>query len=860
MFRGNSSTKRRRLHLQSLLVSIVIFPSLWEGASSTIPYPGAISNPVSRSHNAQSRTAEEGATFAEHDESFQTTQQMSSNDDNVHEKAQSIMRNYFDSILSLRQIYGPDIITIQDATEMFPILANSSSPCPFIYETPNTQQNEPRHCFTPIITIYDRISNSPKILTQQQEQQGIAVEQSLSLPEVLLLSALDNTPQEMDLIGPSSIYETLKLLLECARCESLSPWVNITNSGSNDTTNHAMECRQSLQRQGIEDSVRKWIARLAVTRRIVALPIANVAGFYYKLANELTTDGNQPQFDSNQQLGNGAACDFPYPSHWSRNGSNKSTCMNTYPAQIINELFHSHAFQLGVSFHGSISAYNGWIEVPRWDVNSTSRISFDEEAMRDISGAMSVFGAGTPPYRVSVTDLSNADNSQSENDCNAAIMENWAFAAGFSDASSEIGGSIWLDKCICDTNSTDMVCAYPSERTNLYDGSSLRSFVARVVAPPRSNTDVFCLPGFDNMNMKECDHYSDHHLVFSRNSPLGLNVRMSLIGTELVEPRTSIRSIAGVELRDDDVVPFSPRLADTCQRTRVLQLPESPAMKNVTLTWSVGGALTVDETAIMYGKWEILDKKIFNCVNQPTKQELDAFFYILRDFEQLEGETEEQMETEVTFTPVQSGATRWHSSHRDDKGDDVRIQPETRFSVTLDLSHYKAGDRVAIYSLARVDQKWVHGYFSGDMSSNENPPESNIVNARTNPEWIIQHGLDHPERGSTIKGRLDFFSVPVTIEIGKQPGFFEGTDITESSIRLSDSELLDEASSEDGLIFYSLFMAVLTIVSIFTCIFCRDSSDGTDIFAVLYARRKIMHQRISVDEFFRNEAAELELT
>ena len=35
------------------------------------------------------------------------------------------------------------------------------------------------------------------------------------------------------------------------------------------------------------------------------------------------------------------------------------------------------------------------------------------------------------------------------------------------------------------------------------------------------------------------------------------------------------------------------------------------------ITWTVGGALSVDETAITQGKWDVLDKKIFDCVTQP---------------------------------------------------------------------------------------------------------------------------------------------------------------------------------------------------------------------------------------------------
>ena len=706
----------------------------------------------------------------------------------AHKTAELLMKRFFDSLLALEHHYGPDIITVQDAADMYPILAKSSSPCPFRYDVHRVQQTD--SCFTPIITIYDRISNSPR---QQKEP--------IPLPQVLLLSALDNSPQEMDILGPSSIYETIQLLLKSAHCESLSPWVNASAT-------NATECRQKLQSSEIDDSLRKWLARLVVTRRILAVPIADVAGFYYRLVNELSEGGQEVIV--NNQHGNGE-CDFPYPRHWSpsengNEGSTAVTCMSTYPARIMNELFRSHAFQFGVALHGSSdSGSAGSIEVPRWDVQS---VSYDEEAMTEICAAMSSFGArgsSRQPYKISAADVLNL-----ESNCNGSSMENWAFAAGFSSTSSEVGGTIWLDQCVCDTDA----CNYPSERTNSYDGSSLRSFIARVVSPPILNTDVLCLPGFDVGNEERCEHSNKHVLL--ADTPIGTNVRTSLLGSELVEPWTSIRSVAGVELRDDDFVPFSPRLTETCQRTRAMKLPESPATKNITVTWSVGGALKVDETAVMYGKWKILDKQIFNCgVAQPTKQEMDAFFSILRDFEEMEGESEEQMETEVTFTPVQSGFTRWHSEQQKENVN-TTIQPETTFSVTLDLSRYKVGDMIAIYALARVDQEWVHGHFSEAESSGMSPPQSNIVNVRTNPEWIINHELDSPDISPKIKGRLDWFSVPVTIEIGEQPGFFESTDIKESSVRLSDSKFIEEDVSMDGMIIYAIFMALLTIIGTFT--------------------------------------------
>ena len=335
--------------------------------------------------------------------------------------------------------------------------------------------------------------------------------------------------------------------------------------------------------------------------------------------------------------------------------------------------------------------------------------------------------------------------------------------------------------------------------------------------------------------MNHCDHISDQHAMFDSNA-LGINIRSSLIVVDIVQPYASINSIAGVEIKDD-IVPRSPRLAESCTRTKAMRLPKSSSTNNITVTWTVGGALTVDETAVMYGEWNVLDKKIFNCVTQPSKQELDTFFSILRDFEEMEGETEEQMETEVTFTPVQSGTTRWYSLNQG-KNEDITSQPETTFSVTLDLSRYKVGDVIALYTLARVDQDWF----------NENPekniPQSNIVNARTNPDWVIsKDGSDSPQRKYIIKGQLDFFSVPVTIEIEDHPGFFESKSIAESSVRQSDTTFVEKEVETDGMIFYALLMAVLTVMVVFLCTFVREKSDGTDICSVLSTRRKIMHVR-----------------
>jgi hypothetical protein len=720
------------------------------------------------------------------------------------DEAQKLLRGYFDNILELQDTYGRDLVTVEDATARYPILSKSSFSCPLLYDkVPQTQTQ----CFTPIITIYDRISNDLEHLH----------EQSIPLPEVLLISSFD-APHEMDLTGPSSIYSAINLLLDCAYCESLSPWV------PHNQTDEAIACRQRLKSRGIDDPIRKWLARLVVTRKIVAVPVADVAGFYNRLVYELS-DGSSDI----QQYDNGS-CDFPYPVHWSETGNSEQSrhCMSTYPARIVNELFHSHVFQLGVAFHGSRSALVGRIEIPTWSENFTEK-SPDSEAMMQIASAMSSFGAGSDmqPYEVASLNLTSNSNS---NECTGVMMEEFAFVTGFRGAGSELGGQIQLEQCSCDSSDTEESCDYQSTRTSMYDTPSLRSFIVRVVAPDAFGMDTDCLAGFSSIGNTNCDHSTDQYLL-TDSSNVGMNVRMSFVATDLALPWTSVHSVAGVSLRDD-IVPKSPRLAETCTHTKAMKLPESSSINNVAVTWSVGGALTVDETTLLYGEWSMLDKKVFNCAARPTKQELDAFFSILRDIEQMEGETEEQMETEVTFTPVQSGRTRWHSSSQQQGSDDI-IQPERTFSVTLDLSRYKVGDLVAVYAIGRVDQQWVH------VRSEDNLPgvmaQSNIVNTRTNPEWMLYL------KDFAIKGQLDFFSIPVTIEIEDRPGFFEGSALTESSVRLSDAIITEEEEVANGMIVYAICMAILTAVVVFLCVFCREQSDGTDVFSVLSARRKIMH-------------------
>lgn len=225
------------------------------------------------------------------------------------------------------------------------------------------------------------------------------------------------------------------------------------------------------------------------------------------------------------------------------------------------------------------------------------------------------------------------------------------------------------------------------------------------------------------------------------------------------------------------------------------------------------------------------------------------------------GETAEEMAEDVNFSPVQNGFTRWHRSSSIFRMNDntagtvasstssTAIPPETTFSISLDLHHYKAGDVIAVYSLARTDQGWGFGVGSKGRDSQSVAPQSNIVNSRTNPQWF------HVHSDSVLRGRIDWFSVPVTIKIGPQPGFFARNAPVDKSERFPGERMTNKTSM--GAIVRSLMLAVMVIAVTMCCVFCREERDGTDVFSIWSEHQRITKQKISMDQFFSDEALEL---
>ena len=209
------------------------------------------------------------------------------------------------------------------------------------------------------------------------------------------------------------------------------------------------------------------------------------------------------------------------------------------------------------------------------------------------------------------------------------------------------------------------------------------------------------------------------------NGHISRNIRLALLAAELVEPYVSIATVHGLALRDD-IIPLrepndNPR---SCQNTRGVRVPSSTT--TITVEWRVGGALTIDNTQLWYAKWKDIPARLLHCQSQPHSAD------DLKDLMNV-------------GTPL--SATSGRTIFAD--GSKPRF-----FKAQVDLSPFHVHDQIVILALATVDQDWMEQ--PNDVAPAV-PPQSHIVNARTNKDWY------HETEGGIIQGRRQWFSLPLTI-------------------------------------------------------------------------------------------------
>jgi hypothetical protein len=274
-------------------------------------------------------------------------------------------------------------------------------------------------------------------------------------------------------------------------------------------------------------------------------------------------------------------------------------------------------------------------------------------------------------------------------------MEDWAYAGSW------------------DAN-RNLECAdYPSDKVT-YNAGTLRAFNI-LVEISNDKTPAASTLGTSAQVLSP---------TTSGNGYVSRMVRIAVMSAELVEPYVKLASVNGLALTRD-IVPLQRRDRLQCKKTQQITI-SSPG--TVTLSWQVGGAMTVDSTRLWFAKWNDPSEERLDCISQP------GIKYIQNRFNQ------------GTVTSATTGLGLYSN----------QAGAGTTFEGSIDLSGFSSGDSIVVLVSARVDQGW--STVPTNAAPNV-PPQSHIVNARTNPRW------SYKSNGKVVKGRLDWFSIPYTINI-----------------------------------------------------------------------------------------------
>lgn len=495
-----------------------------------------------------------------------------------------------------------------------------------------------------------------------------------------------------------------ELLVESAYCESLPRMHFRPKVDSNKEESHKWEeelmsaksCREDLAtNKGVPSPYRQWLARLVSTRRTVIIPTANALGYS---RNQREEDGIDPNRD------------FPFDIET----PNSNKCMQTIAGRSINELFRSHLFPIGLTFHGGM-------EVIGYEWGAPTYLNKDapgEVAQRTIASAYSRYANGFKghvPY-----------DSGTMNDKVYYVrggMEDWAFA-----------GSWDPDRVVTCTPTT--FNGYPPEKTQ-YNNSTLRAFNMLIETsdpkePPRSELGKRIQP-LISTNGEENGH-------------VARNIRLALLAVDVVEPYVTIRGVQGVELDDDTVPGMNMRRYNDGsyqENSKMIWVPSSGGNQDVTISWTVGGAFNIDTTQLVFGPWDALPSNLA-VEGDGTYPSPDTMKLI-------------NSNTFTTSSSTEGGRSRWHESGPFPTSSDG-VNPT--FEATIDISKYPPGSTLAVFAKAKVDQDWLVP--ASNVGPNDLGPVSHIVNSRRNPSYYATNA------GKVIRGRVDdwWYSEPITIVIG----------------------------------------------------------------------------------------------
>jgi hypothetical protein len=180
-----------------------------------------------------------------------------------------------------------------------------------------------------------------------------------------------------------------------------------------------------------------WVKMLLDTRSIIMMPMTNSLGYEQNRREE-------NHFDPNR--------DFPYEQK-------PKKCMQTITARAVNEVWREHIFQMAVTFHGGMQAI-----AYEWGdpVHPRGRdASPDDTAQREISEIMRQYAGPYPRKLYPAGRLNDVVYPV------AGGMEDWAYGASWMKGAAK--------PCTPPPRSVQLYGPYPPEKTR-YNDAQLRAF------------------------------------------------------------------------------------------------------------------------------------------------------------------------------------------------------------------------------------------------------------------------------------------------------------------------------------------------------------------------------------------------
>ncbi|KAL7450557.1 hypothetical protein ACHAWC_002466 [Mediolabrus comicus] len=188
------------------------------------------------------------------------------------------------------------------------------------------------------------------------------------------------------------------------------------------------------------------------------------------------------------------------------------------------------------------------------------------------------------------------------------------------------------------------------------------------------------------------------------------------------------------------------------------------------ISWTVGGAMNIDSTEIVFGLWDDLPSQLMESSNgfypsMETRNVLDTKKFQVVQASNIEG-------------GGSSGRSRWHANGAypaEPEGGDTYEQTyyfDPVFETYIDIGNISPGTAIAVFARAKVDKDWA------TVANNVGPSgmgaTSHIVNARTNPSYFASNA------GKEIHGREYgwWYSDPISLVVG-DPSEADGWDIND---------------------------------------------------------------------------------